>query len=133
MVGLQAGGGDIRILGAAAVMYPGFAANDAFKKMETFRQGLPVSAVLPGFILAAVNIATANGFFDAHPNRNVNTMSQAELQAVVPNAAAAIVEGRKSPNNGFATMQDVTSLLQPKGLAANLDQLTTDYPKPDTW
>lgn len=119
MVGLQANGGTARLLGAAAQVYPGFgfnpatnyatAANTPPNAMWLYRATLPVSAVPDGFILSGSNIATANHYFDDFPNRNINTMTLAELRAVVPTPAVAdYLHNQRSAANGYRDLAAVT-------------------------
>lgn len=101
--------GDIRVLGAALAALPDMV-GDEKDEMDTYRLSLPVSAVLPGFILAGSNIAHANGFFGDEPNDNVNTATEVEITALLTPklnvadpavVAAAVIKGRKPPHNGF--------------------------------
>lgn len=105
----------IRLLGAAAVMYPGRADRlKATPATESFFESLPFSAVPPGFIYAGVTIAEANGWFDdAHPNTNMNTMAKTDLvdhlKKTVPPSdadtlATEIIEARRR-NNGIITQE----------------------------
>jgi hypothetical protein len=119
MTGLQDdAGGDIRILGAAAAAWPGVANLAGGGAMVAYRNSMAVSAVPPGFIAAASNIAYSNGYFanaDERRNLNLNTVPQAELEALLAEkglidgiparVAAAIVNARRGPvNNGIATL-----------------------------
>lgn len=156
MVGLKCPGGDIRVLGAAAAMFPDVGDTVTGKKMETFRMGLPASAVPPGFILSAVNIASANGFFDDNVNTNVNSVSQEELEALLTSAveahqartiAAGIVRMRQWPDNGFSMIEggkrgsgSLWNRILDSDLVfldANWDRvlakLTIDYREADDW
>jgi hypothetical protein len=122
MVAMQADNGDVRILGGAAVMYAGAMATIQGQATETYRLGLPVSAVLPGFILAGSSIAYANGYFEDHPNTNVNTIPESDLESLleeggldsVPAAtlAADVVACRKAPENGVPDMDTLTERLK---------------------
>ncbi|MGH1347828.1 MAG: hypothetical protein ACRBN8_40110 [Nannocystales bacterium] len=110
MLGLQSGDGRIRLLGAAAQVYNGYAVGTweptstaAKDKMWAYREGLPVSTVPDGLILSGVNIATANGYFDAHPNTNVNTMTKAELTAALPDRDTIVdaIVAKRNVSNGY--------------------------------
>jgi hypothetical protein len=153
MVGLQAEGGDLRILGAAAAMFAGNAGKKPFDNMALYRGSLPASAVPPGFILAGSNIAAANGFFtEDEPNRNFNTSSQEELTDVLEpvlgdwmlavEVASEIVKLRQWPENGIPTMQDLRNGMGAKWGNVNTrleflknlsDTLSLDYRLPDDW
>jgi hypothetical protein len=82
MVCLGSDDGAIRVLGAAAQFYiqqKPMPSSELPKRMWDYRNTLPISAVPDGFILSGINIANANEFFRVTPNRNVNTMTEAEL------------------------------------------------------
>jgi hypothetical protein len=111
--------GRVRLLGAAAQVYTGFAlgtfnvnVDNAKNRMWAYRTTLPVSAVPDGFILSGSNIAVANGYFERAPNTNVNTMTEAEITAALAAIqpietrvliAQAIV-ARRNPSNGYANI-----------------------------
>jgi hypothetical protein len=159
MVGLEAEGGLIRALGACATMYPGdpdFSGN-AYLRTQSYFESLPVSAVLPGFIFNAANIAEANQYFNSlhggKPHSNLNTLTEMEIKdrlveklgfmrlGEIMKAAEGLVAERRA-RNGYATRQEVRARLgQIAGLgyadefndvvAATLD---TRYPDPlDFW
>lgn len=123
-VALEDPTGDIRIMGAAATMYPGQDSEARFDLLELYMPELPVSAVQPGFILSAVNIAEANGFFSSDAaktsieNSNINTVTRSEierrLKALVKGKdditkiVNILIAGRQSPNNGY---YDKTSIV----------------------
>ena len=82
MVCLGSDDGAIRVLGAAAQFYiqqKPMPTSELPKRMWDYRNTLPISAVPDGFILSGINIANANEFFRVTPNRNVNTVTEAEL------------------------------------------------------
>ena len=93
MLGLKSLDGEesVRLLGAAGQMYPGIPVPPNWTPASTtettprimmwkYRYHMAASAVPDGFILAGINIAHANHFFDdGKPNRNINTMSAAEI------------------------------------------------------
>lgn len=152
MVGLQAAAGDIRVLGAGAVMFPGVANIAGSVAMTTYRTSMAASAVPPGFILMGANVAAANGFFtQAQPNQNVNTISWSELIDLLETqidpmlaieVANEIVTLRSFPNNGIATMHDLDVALSAKwhnpdtveGFIWVIDNLLSiDYRAPDVW
>lgn len=151
MVGLQAEGGAVRVLGASAVMFPGAAGPD-FTAMTNYRLSMAASAVPPGFILMGANIAAANGFFtDDEPNRNVNTASfeelivllEAEMDAMVAgHGATEIVAIRSFPNNGIPSMPQLRNELLGRWPNANTfdaffdgvaKAVSMDYRTPDEW
>lgn len=120
----------IRILGAAALVYPDFGVQ-TFKpreaqtapkdRMWNFRTTLPVSAVPDGFILAGINIAKANQYFnDGNKNPNVNTMTLGEIEAAldkmnarVPSIVLAnLIVVTRSAANGFADEGDLVKKLK---------------------
>jgi DNA uptake protein ComE-like DNA-binding protein len=128
MIGMASADGRIRVLGAAAQMYPGLPQFDAANPGSTpsdlmwvFRQQLPVSAVPDGFILTGINIAVANDFFTPfNENKNINTMTQDEIASALRSAgiffdaddlAKAIVEARNS-SNGFSDLADLRKKLK---------------------
>jgi hypothetical protein len=90
-VGLTAENGDIRIMGAAATMFPGANTMDKYTKLSDYHQTLPVSAVLPGFILSVNNIAHANDYFAATQglNYDINTASVNEIATVLESKSIA--------------------------------------------
>ncbi len=122
MVCMASGDGAIRVLGAAAQMYPDLPAfnergSSPSDKMWRYRQVLPASAVPDGFILSALNIAAANRFFAAAPNENVNSGQTEELIAAlrkervfiaVDRLAESIVAARNS-SNGFQDIDDLVT------------------------
>ncbi|HEV7485307.1 MAG TPA: hypothetical protein VGQ65_06460 [Thermoanaerobaculia bacterium] len=124
LVALETVNGNIRVLGASAVMFPGFGAgNAAWDQMNTWRGTLPASAVLPGFIAAGANIAYANGFFtDDRPNRNVNTAPRDDLVGLLTGAGIAanvanlvcdrIEELRKWRNDGIAALEVIRDVIE---------------------
>jgi len=158
MVALGADGGAVRVMGAAAAVFPGLAENEAFKKMMTYQAGLPVSAVQGGFILAGANVAYANGFFDAsRPNLNWNTAPEHELARhlaktwhpdIAADLARFLVAARSWPYNGIETADELPDALA-RGmtrLSVEFDEaklpklgeqiagvLSWDYPAADTW
>jgi hypothetical protein len=90
-VGLASSDATLRILGAAGLNNPIYAAsavkNDlGLTPLGMFQRSLPVEARVngEGVTLAAATIAIANRFFDAEaqPNRNVNTATRGELAEV---------------------------------------------------
>jgi hypothetical protein len=124
MVGMKTGDGAIRILGAAAQVYPGLPAPNGknlgdtpAEKMWRYRNTLPASAVPDGFILSALNIAAANRFFDKFPNTNINTASPEELTAALrkvgimlaPEKLAASIVRARNVSNGFKDGDDVVA------------------------
>lgn len=122
LVGLQADAGPVRILGAAAVMYPAVNTKNGYERMEAYRGSLPGSAVLPGFILAGHNIAAANGFFTAdRPNKNANTVTMAEMVKLLEDGgqerdaaidlAAKLITRRQWRSNGFASIDQLNEKL----------------------
>lgn len=131
MIGLQTGDGKLRVLGAAAQVYTGFALqenrenikSEPAKKMWGYWDSLPVSAVPDGFIFSGVNIAVANEFFDdKRPNRNVNTATEDEIAKLLEPVfttdakalAKAIVEKRKRSggSNGYTLTTDLIPVLK---------------------
>ena len=96
-LGLQTRIGDIRILGAAARVFPKFdeLSGDKFQALVAYELTLPVSAVVPGFIRTGRSIAAANHFFEERGpfvrfkklNNNVNTATKTELQEIIEAAA----------------------------------------------
>lgn len=140
LVGLQAVAGPVRILGAAAVMYPGAVGKTGYTEMEAYRGSLPGSAVLPGFILAGHNIAAANGFFTAdRTNKNANTVTMAEMVKLLEvggqevgaaiDLAAKLVTRRKWRSNGFASIDQLKeALLDPEIEAVTNSGMGLAYP-----
>lgn len=152
MVGLQTADGTIRVLGAAATMYP----NDAFQGHKygstlKYFQSLPVSAVPPGFIFNGVNIATANHYFDQtfgkERNANVNTATVDDLTWFISwkglgtldaaKLALAIVKYRRKVN-GYQSPDDIKKALKNdatviaiQGWEEVVDKLQTDYREAD--
>jgi hypothetical protein len=118
MVCLATGDNVIRVLGAAAQMYiqqrPD-EATDQSRRMWDYRSTLPVSAVFDGFILAGMNIANANAFFQVTPNRNVNTMTADELAEALADRGgfadardlADKIVAARSVSNGYSSAQDL--------------------------
>ena len=155
MVGLQAERGAIRALGACATMYPGdpdFSGN-AHLWTRAYFESLPVSAVLPGFIFSAVNIAEANRYFSpldgGRPHSNVNTLTQSEIKdrliaalGFLPHseiiAAAEALVAKRRAANGYpdraairATLARVPALTHADQLVRQIaDALDTEYPEP---
>ncbi|MEM6997141.1 MAG: hypothetical protein AAF721_41940, partial [Myxococcota bacterium] len=149
MVGLASSNGRVRVLGAAAQVYNGYGVGDADlagasprDRMWAYRATLPVSAVPDGFILSGINIAVANGFFDADANRNknVNTMTRTELSAALSGRDAivtAIVEQRNAAN-GYADYDALAAAIGPHlstpltgGDRAAIKELEFGYPAAD--
>ena len=110
--------------------------------------GLPASAVPPGFILSAVNIASANGFFDDQPNTNVNSVSQGELEALLQEwtsldqdgaefIADLILEERRWPNNGIADSAALVEAVRGNTSETERNEidsvLSMDYREADDW
>ena len=129
MLGLKSTDADgyIRVLGAAAHNYPGIPVAfdwddtkdtaDTSPRMEMWRYRfqLAASAVVDGFILAGINIAHANGFFDdGKPNLNINTMSKQEITQ--RGIADEIRTGRRA-NNGYENLGHMNKVLN-KNLAS---------------
>ena len=121
LIGLQTSDGHIRVLGAAAqapdmpAIVP--SAENPRKKMEAFREGLPVTAVPEGFILSGINIAEANEFFKAFPNKNWNTMELKEVEKEVNLSDPLKGEFMKlfpvarNKGNGFSSLDDMIQKL----------------------
>jgi len=116
LVCLQTANGLVRILGAACNNYPGFVigtyrANQPVvtpaQRMWAYHATLPVSAVPDGFIVCGANTALANRYFAAHPNTNVNTMTHAELLAIVGEARATRIVERRRASNGYLDRNDL--------------------------
>ncbi|HVI01893.1 MAG TPA: hypothetical protein VM869_24430, partial [Enhygromyxa sp.] len=119
MVALATEDGLVRVIGAACNDYPGVnqqtwiragrpAGGRPDYAMWTFHATLPVSAVIDGFIICGANTAIANRYFDEHPNRNVNTMTYAEIRAVVgDNDLAGRIIAQRNPNNGYKNVQEL--------------------------
>lgn len=128
-VALTNGDGLVRLLGAACQVHRvGAAGNWAVQPAQPqnawwehwyYHSSLPVSAVPDGFILSGSNIATANGYFvdPGRDNRNINTMTQAEIQALLPQALpgrpntdypviAEIIVGCRNRSNGYKSYLD---------------------------
>ncbi|MEZ5426527.1 MAG: hypothetical protein R2747_09700 [Pyrinomonadaceae bacterium] len=152
-VGLQAEGGNIRVLGAAAQVHP----KDLFK-INTPNQTqardndpaslyfftLPMSAVQPGFIYTGINIALANQYFDdSNPNYNVNTMAVDELEKWIkekfafddPKILAEAVVKHRRLNNGYGDPEAIKQALKKEksldnlvGWEAVVEKLETNYP-----
>ncbi|MBV1858618.1 MAG: adenylyl-sulfate kinase, partial [Nannocystaceae bacterium] len=108
MVGLQTADGSVRLLGAAATGNAQLVDRDdpAAKKMRHYHGSLPAQGqiIFVGFVFSALNVATANHYFDAdHPNRNVNTVSEEELETLWGSKlmAAGLVRLRKRTQSGF--------------------------------
>lgn len=124
MLALEDGIRRLRVLGAAAQTYPGFAlplnSTAAIRKDKTdpanlmwdYRDTLPVSAVVDGFILSGMNIATANGCLGADSDcSNVNILSTEQITALIdarihdPDRAALMarnVVAARCNSNGYA-------------------------------
>lgn len=151
-VGLISSDQHIRVLGAAATQFPGKNKDSAYVKQEEWRGTLPCSAVPPGFLPSGYNIAAANGFFDDHPCRNVNTLSRAELIACLQKAPASfsaddatklaetIIKLRQWPNNGIKEIGELVVELATdpatqsiSGLSNLNGALKVGYPDPDPW
>jgi hypothetical protein len=152
LTGLQDNGaGDIRILGAAAAAWAGVAALGGGGAMVAYRDSMAVSAVPPGFIAAASNIAYSNGYFsnaDERRNPNLNTAPEVELAALLTEkgladgiparVATAIVNARRGPvNNGIATIDDAVQAVatvldndMTEGIENVLRALNVVYPIP---
>lgn len=116
LVCLQTANGLVRILGAACNNYPLFAANTynanvapvtAAQRMWAYHATLPVSAVPDGFIVCGANTALANRYFIDHPNTNVNTMTHAELLAIVGEERATAIVTRRKISNGYLDRDDL--------------------------
>ncbi len=155
-VGMQTADNRIRVLGAAATMYPGRPARvTAGSPTDEFFAWLPYSAVLPGFIYAGVTIAEANGWFDdAHPNTNINTMPALELSKhllakglgtlAASQVSDALITARRM-KNGFADLNDLNAKVVDSnntpgsvtfvapGWQVHLAGLTFDYGPPLAW
>ncbi|MEM7155654.1 MAG: hypothetical protein AAF799_22585 [Myxococcota bacterium] len=137
MVAMETADHVVRILGAACNDFPGNAWatwNNAGRPNVTaadvmwhYHATLPVSAVPDGFIICGANTAIANHYFSpANLNTNVNTMTLAELGALLGNAAVAlqIVQNRNA-RNGYANLGDIQ---QATGLnLPSFAQLTYEY------
>lgn len=132
MVALATQDGLVRVLGAACNNYAGFNQNAQGNAhavaMWQFHATLPICAVPDGFIICGVNTAAANRYFQANPNRNVNTMTRDEIMAVVQDGPTAdrIVQHRNG-NNGYANRQDLVQSAQIQDTPA-LDQFAYAYP-----
>jgi len=124
LVALETADGLVRVVGAAANNYPTYTIGDWTRAtkpadgspafiMWSFHATLPVSAVPDGFIVCGVNTAAANKYFVDFPNKNVNTMTYAEILAVVGKAelAVKIVEGRNA-NNGYKDLVDLQTVAE---------------------
>jgi hypothetical protein len=125
MLGLQSvdGPASVRLLGAAAQMYPGIPVAANWKPASTkettprilmwkYRFRLAASAVPDGFILAGINIAHANHLFDdGKPNRNINTMTDEEIAAATKKFADEIGERRRD-SNGYKNLQHLNKVLE---------------------
>lgn len=119
MVALETEDGLVRVIGAACNDYPGVnqqtwiragrpAGGRPDYAMWTFHATLPVSAVIDGFIICGANTAIANRYFDEHHNRNVNTMTFAEIRDVVgDNDLAGRIIAQRNPNNGYKNVQEL--------------------------
>lgn len=118
MVCLQNADGLVRVLGAACNNYPGFVIGTynvdplvepvtAAQRMWRYHASLPSSAVPDGFIVCGANTALANRYFIDHPNTNVNTMTQLELEAIVGADRATRIVARRKISNGYVNRQDL--------------------------
>lgn len=138
MVAMETADHAVRILGAACNDYPGNAwatwnnagqpAVTPADQMWQYHATLPVSAVPDGFIICGINTAVANRFYDAaNPNTNVNTMTYAELLALLGNAGVAqqIIQNRNA-RNGYANLGDVQQATNNANLA-QFANLTYEY------
>lgn len=96
--GLQSKDGRVRLLGSAALNHPLIdralhnlpppaSPMPAIRRLAHFERSLPDQAG-GGVALAAVLIASANGYFGANPNRNLNTADLPELEALLGETAA---------------------------------------------
>jgi hypothetical protein len=121
MVALETADHRVRVLGAACNNYRPFDQgtwNTANRPNDTpaarmwhYHRSLPVSAVPDGFIICSTNTALANGYFTDHANLNVNTMTRAEIDAVVgdANLGALIFNGRHA-RNGYQILADLQAV-----------------------
>lgn len=121
MVCLQTENGLVRVLGAACNDDPGFviAGYDqnevpatAANRMWAYHATLPVSAVPDGFIVCGANTALANRYFATHPNTNVNTMTHAELLAIVGAERATAIVAHRKADNGYLNRANLVLLAQ---------------------
>ena len=125
MLGLKSVDGEesVRLLGAAGQMYPGIPVPANWTPASTtettprimmwkYRYHLAASAVPDGFILAGINIAHANHFFDdGKPNRNINTMSAAEITKTVK-AHGDEIGARRRNSNGYKNLEHLNKMLE---------------------
>jgi hypothetical protein len=136
-------------------MYPGepeFSGN-AYLQTRSYFESLPLSAVLPGFIFSAANVAEANHYFsrayDGAPHANVNTMTLTEIKdrlvdalgmrplGDILKAADALFYGRRA-RNGFESKQALREALAKVEGLQYADQFNDDaaraldvgYPEP---
>ena len=133
------GNGSLRILGAAARVYPKFdekAGEAQFVSLATYELTLPVSAVPPGFIRTGRSIAAANHFFEDNGllcndgkrrNNNVNTATKSELKQIIKDAVPGLADdkvdiianvifgGRMAPNNGYPDKNALEEVLKKSG------------------
>gem|GEM_PF-3724385 len=141
MLGLGTADQSIRLLGAAAQVFPLFTVTDykpqtdtvsPMAKMWDYRATLPVSTVPDGFILSAVNIAAANKFFTvATPNRNINTLrlSDVETYLNVANVSefaklADLIVAERNVSNGYKDVDDLIEKLTKRNLEKDADVLS---------
>ncbi len=118
----------IRLLGAAAQVYPGFALieyrpeddlSSPMARMWGYRATLPVSTVPDGFILSGINIAYANKFFtDTLRNPNLNTLLGEEIEDILYKTGmtdsrelADFIVADRSGSNGYADAADLIDKL----------------------
>jgi hypothetical protein len=125
MLGLKSPDGEasVRLLGAAGQMYPGIPVPATWTPASTtettprimmwkYRYHLAASAVVDGFILAGINIAHANRFFDdGKANRNINTMTPAEIAKAARAHADEIGERRRN-SNGYKSLEHLNKMLE---------------------
>jgi len=119
LVALETADHRVRLLGAACNNYGTFAVGywaptgvDPRDRMWRFHSTLPISAVPDGFILCGVNTAVANRYFVDPPgpgrlNRNVNTMTLAELSDVVGDVIAQLLIDRRRNSNGYQDLHEL--------------------------
>lgn len=135
MVALETADHLVRVLGAACNNYPGQGytfgewtnggrlANTPAFAMWTYHASLPVSAVTDGFIICGTNTALANRYFtNTAPNKNVNTMTLAQIRAVVGNNFGDMIYNARNARNGYKDRNDVIDLCgQDDNSFANLE------------
>lgn len=121
-VGLQTESGNLRILGAAGINNPVFAANnDGRSQLKLFEDSLPYQARVngEGITLSAVTIAIANEFFPITRNNCLNTATREELrQQLGEKLGDAVFYARHDRVRPF---QSAEELLRVLGYHLNID------------